>query len=323
MPFRVSHPSGRIACLPAAGLAAWLSVSCSSPEAASRTPADNTPSDNTPSDDTLAVEVTDDRGASVRLEAPARRIVSVLPSMTEIVVALGTADRLVARTRYDRAPSLEDLPSLGSTIRPSLEAIAALAPDLVLAWDDDEGAIGDRMAAIGIPVYHASVSTLAELDDAIRKLGILLGREAAAEHLRASIRQRLAAVRASIPPGPRPDVFYVVWHDPPQTAGPGTFLDDLIEIAGGTNAFSDTRTPWPRVSLEEVVRRDPDVLVVAGHHDGSAAETTWLRRPGWRQLTAVREERVLLVDADLFNRPGPRVAEAAEILAEFLADVRE
>ena len=264
-----------------------------------------------------AIAVTDDAGHTVTLAAPARRVFSVLPSMTESV-ALLDPDVLVARTRFDRDPELAHLPSLGGTIQPNLEALAGLRPDLVITWvDAAQRSIGDRVAALGIPVYRANVQTIGDVRSHLYRLGTLLGRMERATAAVDSLDRALAEVAAAVRGRERVDVYYSVWHDPPQTAGPGSFIDELIERAGGRNVFGDAGRSWPQVSLEAIVRRDPDALVI-GRHAPDAAGAPWLEGPGWRELRAVRTGRYLLVDGDLFNRPGPRVAEAARRMARFL-----
>lgn len=270
--------------------------------------------------------VDDDRGTELRLSAPPTRVVSVVPSLTELVVALGAGDLLVARTRFDREASVAHLPSVGGTQDPSLEAIVGLRPDLVIGWaDEDRARIGARMTALGVPVYQARIRTLAELVSHTERLGHLLHREEEARALLHALDTRLGAVRArgdaaaAARGGHRPTVLYLVWHDPPQTAGPGTFLTELMEIAGGRNVMDDAPVPWPVVSMEEVLRRAPDALVVAPRHDGQVFRPPWLDTAPWQELEAVRADRILLVDPDLFNRPGPRVMEAAEVLEAFLA----
>ncbi|NIP56918.1 MAG: ABC transporter substrate-binding protein [Gemmatimonadetes bacterium] len=254
------------------------------------------------------------------LDGPPSRVVSLLPSLTELVLALGEGERLVARTRYDRDPRVRDLPSVGGGLRPNLETIGRLLPDLVLTWaDEGDDRLVDRLEALHIPVYSADSQTLIDIRRHTKNLGRMLDVEKRADRLLDSIDQGLAQIRSRVDGVERPTVFYVVWLDPPTTAGPKTYLDSLISIAGGTNAFFDAPARWPQVSLEEVLRRDPDVVVLATRHDGSPAESTWIHeRSGWRSLTAVRRDRVLVVDADLFNRPGPRVVEAARTLAKFL-----
>ncbi len=266
--------------------------------------------------------VEDDRGLEVRLQEPAGRVVSIIPSMTEMVMTLGAGDALVARTRYDRDPSLAHLPSLGGTVRPNLEAITDLRPDLVIAWsDEDHSPLSRRLRAMGIPVYHASVQRIDDIRSHALRLGRLLDRDDAAAHFLETLEARLAALREDPHPGTPPSVLYIVWHDPPQTAGPGTFLDEIIEVAGGSNIFRDARSSWPQISMEEILRRNPDVVVTATRHDGEVDQGRWLRAPGWQELPAVRSGQTLAVNADLFNRPGPGVAKAAEILHAFLREV--
>lgn len=266
---------------------------------------------------TAAVSVVDDAGRTVALAAPARRVFSVIPSLTESVTALDPGV-LVARTRFDRAPAIVHLPSLGGTIQPNLEALAGLEPDLVIAWADaSQRAIGERVDALGIPVYRAEVQTIADVRGHLRRLGTLLGRAERAVALVDSLDFALANVAAAARGREPVDVYYSVWHDPPQTTGPGTFIDEVIEHAGGRNIFADANRSWPRVSIEAILRRDPDALVIA-RHAPDAPGAPWLEAPGWRELRAVRTGRYLMVDGDLFNRPGPRVAEAASQLARFL-----
>ncbi|WP_419857423.1 ABC transporter substrate-binding protein [Candidatus Palauibacter irciniicola] len=267
--------------------------------------------------DMPAVSVTDDAGYTVALTEPARRVFSVVPSLTESVSALDPGV-LVARTRFDRAPELAHLPSLGEAMQPNLEALAGLEPDLVIMWAGAfQRAVGERLAALDIPVYRADAQTIADVRSHLRRLGTLLGREERAAALVDSLDLGLEGVAATVRGRERVDVYYSVWHDPPQTTGPGTFIDQVIEHAGGRNIFGDAARSWPRVSVEAILRRDPDALVIV-RNAPDAPDAPWLEGPGWRELRAVRNGRYLLVDGDLFNRPGPRVAEAARRMARFL-----
>ncbi|MXW56415.1 MAG: ABC transporter substrate-binding protein [Gemmatimonadales bacterium] len=267
--------------------------------------------------DMPAVSVTDDAGYTVALTAPARRVFSAVPSLTESVTALDPGV-LVARTRFDRSPELAHLPSLGEAMQPNLEALAGLEPDLVIMWAGAfQRAIGERLAALDIPVYRADVQTIDGVRSHLRRLGTLLGREERAAALVDSLDLALEGVAAAVRGRERVDVYYSVWHDPPQTTGQGTFIDQVIEHAGGRNIFGDAARSWPRVSVEAILRRDPDALIIA-RNAPDAPGAPWLEGPGWRELRAVRNGRYLLVDGDLFNRPGPRVAEAARRMAHFL-----
>ncbi|MGH7541845.1 MAG: ABC transporter substrate-binding protein, partial [Gemmatimonadota bacterium] len=274
--------------------------------------------------DPVPSAVRDDAGGAVSPAAPVQRIVSLVPSLTEVLLALGAGDRIAGRTEFDDDPRLVGVPSVGAAVPPSLEAIAALSPDLVVGWMlPGEEEAWRRLAALGIPVYRAEVETVADVRRHVGRFGRLLGLETEAAALSRRIGASLDSVASRVAGRARPSVLYVVWPDPPQTAGPGTYLDSLIAVAGGRNVFGDVAARWPTVSLEEVVRRRPDVLVIGSSTrdalPGGGGPLAGLRAsPGWRELEAVRAGRVLVVPSDLFDRPGPRVGEAARRLAAFL-----
>jgi iron complex transport system substrate-binding protein len=265
------------------------------------------------------IVVVDDAQREVRLAAPAARIISLVPARTEAILALGAGDRLIARTQYDLDPRLAQLPSVGNALYPSLEWLAAQQPDLVIAWADGEArTVVDRLAGLGIATYATRVETLDEIDKSVRDLGVLLGIEARADSLRWSLADTLAAVRRRVAGEVPVRVLYLVALEPPLAAGPGTFVHDILEVAGGANVFDDLGQPWPHISIEEALRRDPDVIIVATTTPFADPAARFADRPGWRDLRAVRARAVHDVDADLFNRAGPRIGEAASHLAGLL-----
>ena len=273
--------------------------------------------------------VVDDRGRRHDVSVPRTRIVSLIPAATETLVAIGAADRLVARTRYDEASEVAGLPSVGGGIDPSLEFLAALAPDLVVLWAS--GANGmrleDRLDEVGVDWYGAALETVDDFRRHAGNLGRLVGLAERADSLVARVEDQLEAAAGSWIGGNPVKVVYVVQAEPPVTVGPGTFLDSVLAAAGAVNAFADIRGNWPLVSLEEVVWRDPEYVIVPvpkygtpmvppGYQDPAAA---WLAaRPGWSAVAAVAAGRAISVDASLFGRPGPRMGEAALYLASRL-----
>lgn len=274
-----------------------------------------------------AIRVTDGSGREVTLDAPARRVASMMPSVTEWMVAIGAAERLVARTDYDDDPALAHLPSVGGGLTPSIEWLAARRPDLVIAWPDAPSrSVVARLEALGVAVYTAPSETIADALDVATDLGRLLGLEAAADSAVAEVRAGLDSVRAAVADRPRPGVLLLIGLDPVMAAGPGTFMDELLQAAGGRNVLDDTRRLWPQLSMEEVVTRAPDVLIIAG---ASAARTdagpaAALRgRPGWREVPALRNGRVHALDPDRVNRPGPHLDEAAATLAALIHEDAE
>jgi len=263
------------------------------------------------------VQVTDDAGRTLRLDRPATRIVSLIPSATDLLVAMGAREQLAGRTEFDQDPGLASLPSVGGGLDPSLEALIALRPDLVISFEtQDDAALRTRLRELGIPVYGLAAQDTADVYRALANLGTLAGRRPAADSVAGVVRAELDAVRRSVAGRPAPTVLYVAWVDPPMVAGPGTFLAELVRLAGGTPVFEDVKQEWPQVGIEEIVSRRPQVVVIPA---GAGAEFTAdaLRAaPGWRELTASPGTRVAEVPVAVVNRPGPRLGEAARALRD-------
>lgn len=273
--------------------------------------------------------VADDGGRLHPAAPPRTRIISLVPGMTETLVAIGAADVLVARTRYDEQEALASLPSVGGGLDPSLEFLADLNPDLLILWLDAGGAgsLSDRLEDLGIPAYQVDVEDVSDFRRHTRNLGVMVDREAAAEALVDQVDQGLSQVAEAVSSLSPASVLYLVQSSPPMGVGPGTFLDSLIVVAGGTNVLREAAGHWPLVSLEDALWRDPTYVVVPVvgldtltlGPDGVPEPLRWLTTdPGWSEVGAVREGRVIAVDAGLFGRPGPRMAEAASYLASRL-----
>ena len=270
-----------------------------------------------------AVTVQDDANVAVRLDAPARRVVSLVPSVTDVVLALGLQDRLIARSDYDLDARIAHLPSVGPALTPNLEWLASEAPDLVIAWRDVEGrALVERIGALGIPVYSSRLEDVPTSLSTIERIATLLGEPERGDSLSAALEARLDSVRAATRSSARPTVLYLVGGEPPYAPGSKTFVDQLIDIAGGRNLLADMGDGWHSVSVEEIVRRDPDVIVIPVHGGESASADALMSSPGWRDLRAVREGRAHEVDGELFGRPGPLLDLAAVALADLLAHAR-
>lgn len=293
----------------------WLAALCLALAAAACTAGDVRPDAARAAADSI-ISVRDDAGRTVTLRAPARRVLSLIPAQTDVIRRLAGVSTLVARTAWDEDPELAHLPSTENALSPSVEWIAALEPDLVVAWPDQAArSVIARLEAIGIPVYASSVETLADVDTMIARLGVLLGRERAADSLRAAVHAQLDSVRARVAGHARPRVLYAVSIDPPMAASNATYLGELVELAGGQNLFADLGTLWPQVSLEEIVRREPKVILRPAESHEQDVLAALRRRAGWRELPAVRAGRVHALDVNLLNRPGARIGEAAEQLA--------
>ena len=299
------------------GLALTLLAACDGE--APRSAAGGDPADaDAPHTVSGPITVTDGAGRSVTVPEPVDRVVAMMPSVTEWIIAMDAEDRLVARTDYDDHPAVADLPSVGGGLTPSVEWLAAREPDLVVAWPDAPSrSLVAQLEGLGIPVYAAPSETMEEGLRTARDLGTLMALDSAASAVIAEVEAGLDSVAAAVAGRDRPTVLFLIGLDPLMAAGPGTFVDQLLRRAGGENALADLDVLWPQLSLEAVLRRAPEVIIV-----GSAGETdpqsALEGRPGWRTVPAVRDGRVHDVDPDLVNRPGPRMDEAARALARLI-----
>jgi len=261
----------------------------------------------------------DNLGRKIFLAKPPVRVVSLAPSVTEMLYAIGSGEQVVGVTDFcDYPPDARRKPKIGYS-QPNLESIVALTPDLVLA--PREFLRPDLLAALEqlkIPVYVLEAKTIEDVLGHVQALGRILGRPEAADALAQDMRRRIGEVKARTEARPRPRLLYVLNSEPLITVGPGSFIHQLIELAGGTNVARRATVPYPRLSMEEVVRQDPEILLfpVGKAEAVSEAEQQAWRR--WTSLTAVKRQQFRQIQSDLLNRPGPRVVEGLEALALIL-----
>jgi iron complex transport system substrate-binding protein len=250
--------------------------------------------------------------------APARpaRVVSLAPSLTDTVIALGLADRLVGVTRYDTSPEVKGLPRVGGFLDPSPEAVLGLRPDLVL-WLADGGAFPAvrRIAELGVPVLALPVVGVPDVLRAARRVGAALGDPAAGERLAAEMEAAVRAAEERASSLPHRRVMLVIGRDPLVVAGPGSYPDALLRIAGGVNVVKGER-PWPVYSLERAVADDPDLVVDAAVNE--PADT--ILRLG--AIPAVKAGRVVRLPDDRVLRPGPQLPAALGQLQKALETAR-
>jgi iron complex transport system substrate-binding protein len=249
----------------------------------------------------------------------AQRVVSMNPSLTRIVVALGARDALVGVDEFSaRAePAVATLPRVGSLYAPSLEAVVALRPDLVvLVPSVEQRDFRARLEALGIPVAALAPDPV-RFDDVlatIEELGRRVGREREAQARVAAIRGTRDAVRRATAGRPRPRAVFVLQREPLFVVGRGSFLDEMIALAGAENVGAALPEPWPRASLEWLVAQAPEV-VLDSDDDAAPAATYWAR---WPSLPAVTQERVVAVDEGAVTLPGPDLDRALLLLARAL-----
>ncbi len=270
------------------------------------------------------ITLTDGLGRTVTLAAPAQRIVSLAASNTEIVFAIGAGKQLVGREEFsDYPPEALNVPSIGSLYpKANAEAIVALQPDLVLAAGITSPDDVKTLADLGLTVYATRFTvTLDDIYADIAAVGQLSGHSADAEKLMAEMKARAQAVADAIAPiSARPSVFYEVdATDPakPYTAGKGTFIDQLLTLAGGSNvgAIQDS---YFQMSLEEMVTQNPAIIVLGSATFGGQTPALVAQRAGWESIAAVQNKAVYAFDDNLVSRPGPRVIDGLEALAKLI-----
>lgn len=274
-----------------------------------------------PTPTTAAVTYTDGLGRPVTLAAPAQRVLSLAPSNTELLFALGAGAQMVGRDELSDFPAeAAQVPSIGSTYgQLNTEVILAAQPDLVLAAEINTPEQVKTLEDLGLTVYWlANPTDFAGLYANVRLVGALVGRTAEAEALAASLETRVNTVTAlTANVAARPTVFYELdATDPtkPYTVGPGTFMDTLITLAGGSNVTGALPDPYPQISSEALVALNPELILLGDAAYGVTAEVVQAR-PGWDLITAVQTGRIVAFDDNLASRPGPRLVDGLEGLA--------
>ncbi len=265
------------------------------------------------------ITIVDARGRRLTFARPPQRIVSLLPSLTESVCALQQCARLVGVDRYSNWPdAVRRLPQMGGGIDPNIEAVVAQRPDVVLLAASSRAS--DRLEALGIPVVALEPKTHAGVRDVLGTLGTLLAvpPEQGAERVWREIDAGVQAAAQSLPPKARGVRVYFEVSRGPYAAGTASFIGETLARLGARNVVPPELGPFPRLNPEFVVRAQPDVLMV-----GNSSMQSLVPYPGWESLRAVRDQRVCVfspADADVAVRPGPRMADAARIMARCLAD---
>ena len=269
--------------------------------------------------DSAALVVIDDAGDTVRLPAPARRIVSLIPATTELLFAIGAGDRVVGRTHWcDYPEAAAAVPDLGDGMNPNLEAVLAARPDLVVLYRSGQnGAAAERLRELGIPAIQVRSDLLADVPRLARLFGRLLGATRVADSLSRAFERDLADATVAAPASP-PSVFLLVWDEPPMTVGRGSYLSELIERAGGINIYADLPTSSGQISVESAAARDPDVILTL-----SETIPAFALRAEWQVVDAVRERRFVRIAGSAFSRPGPRSPGAVRELAAALRKAGE
>ncbi len=258
---------------------------------------------------------TDDFGDAILVEAPPQRIVSLAPATTDLLFALGAGNRLVGRTHWDLYPEqAKTIPDLGSGIRPNVEAVLGVRPDLVLLYaSNDNRAAATELRAAGVNTLSLKIDSIAEFHRAARLIGRLIGDSARGVIVSDSVKRTIERVRRATASLRKPTVFWHIWDAPLITIAGGSYMNELIEIAGGVNIYGHMTDASPMVSIEDVLKRNPEFIITGPQGSRKIASD-----PRWAESPAVKAGRVLVADTLLVGRPSVRLGEAAESLARLL-----
>lgn len=263
-----------------------------------------------------AVSVTDQTGRRLDLPGPPARIISLVPSVTEILFAIGAQDRLVGVTDFcDYPAEARRKASVGGMLAPSVETMVALKPDLVVATTSgNRHETFDQLARLEIPVFVVNPVTVADVLDLFSRLGRLTDHADAADRVVGVLHERIRAVSARVAGRPRPRVLYVLWPDPLIVPARGALVSELITLAGGDSVTADGGQGYPRYSMETALARNPEVIILASH----GSERSRLARAQWErfgQVSAIAAGRLHTMDGNLMHRYGPRMVDGLEQLA--------
>jgi len=267
-----------------------------------------------------SVTVTDDAGRTVTLPAPAQRIVSLAPSITDALFAAGAGPYVVGTTRYSDHPAdAKHIAIIGDATMLDLERIVGLKPDVIVVWRSGTPAAQvEKLSRLGVPVFYAETTRLADVAAATRRFGRLAGTEAVADRDAAAFEAELGRLRAAYAGKPRLKVFYQIWDRPLMTIGHAQIIDDAITLCGGVNVFADLTQAAPTVTREAVLARDPDVILGGGDAGASLAE--W-RKTGF--LAAVRHGNVVPLDAPTLALPSPSILPGVAELCRVIDEARK
>ena len=268
-----------------------------------------------------SVSVVDDAGRTVEIARTSQRFVSLAPSNTEILFALGLGDKVVGVTDFcDYPEEAKAIEQVGTYFEPNIEMIFSLSPDLVLAIPDVPEVVA-KLEELGIPALILDPSDLEGILADIQLVGQATGAETEAEALVSELRGRIAVVTEKAGEAKeRVRVFCEIdATDPskPWASGPGSFMDAMIHLSGGTNVAADADSPWPQLSAEEIIAKDPEIIILADSEYGVTAESVGAR-PGWDVITAVKYGAIYDIDDDLISRAGPRIVDGLEAVAKII-----
>lgn len=266
----------------------------------------------------FSLTITDDAGRKLTVGKEPSRIVSLAPSNTEILFALGLGEKVVGVTTYcDYPEAAKSKDKVGDFAKPNVEKILSLKPDLILAAGGIQTGLVEELEKLGAVVFIVDSKGLDGILASIKKIGIATGTKKRAEALSQKMAGEIDEVKkrtAKLSSDEKPQVFYELYSDPLISVGPGTFIDSMIKIAGGTNIASDTKEEYPQFSLETLLQQNPEIYIAVKGPMVDPGDIS--KRSGWQNITAIKLNRIYLVDDNLVSRPGPRIVQGLKAIAK-------
>ncbi len=269
------------------------------------------------------VRAIDDLGNAITLDKPATRIISLAPSITELLYATGAGNQLIGVVSYSDYPeAAKQLPIVGSYKSPDYERIIASDPDLIVAWPEGNGINHiEKLKSLGFTVYANESRNFSDVSRALRNLGILTGHPQQGEEVAINFEKQLATLQQQYQHRPPIEVFYQIWNEPMLSINGEHIISKVIEMCGGKNIFAHIDNLVPRLNIEAVLQANPEVIVASGMGN---KRPTWLSEwQRWEQMRAVNNQHVYYLNADLINRPTPRLQQAVQQMCELLEQVRQ
>lgn len=266
--------------------------------------------------ETFPMTIKDDAGREVKIASEPQRIISLAPANTEILFALGLEDKIVGVTTFcDYPEQAKEKEKIGDFANPNIEKMISLKADIIFAAGGIQKPIIEEAEKAGINVFVVDPKTVDSLLDVLLRIGKATGSSKTAKALVDDLSGRVEKVKEKAAKSDeKPNIFYELYNEPLMTAGSGSLINDAIEVAGGKNIAAEIKEEYPQYSLEKLIAADPEIYVGSTGSMQSAEDVS--KRPGWNKLTAIKENKVVILDENVIARPGPRLIEALEELAD-------
>ncbi len=277
--------------------------------------------------ESFALSVVDDKNNTVTLSRPAQRVITLAPSLTELIFKIGAEDKLVATVKSSNYPNAATkIARVGDYERFNMETLLSYKPDLILAWSvGNSRQQVEKVKNFNIPVYLSEPHQIEDIANTLRNIGTLLGKQQTANRMASNFEKRLLRIKEENKAKKKLKVFYQIWSDPIYTINGDTVISRIMQICGLENVFSQARIPAPKITQESVIKRNPEVIIASGVANGiKVTAPAWLSIwKKWPSISAVANENLFFIHPDIINRQSTRILDGAERMCEFAEQARK